>query len=440
MTVSHIDLHNDPTTGTPAPEVSWFKDNQKVEPTKDRRVTLDFDIKQGLHILTIRDAIHEDEGLFILRVVNETGSVSITVRVTAKTTATLEMDETFRQQTTVQQRTEITEQEMKEGFEITYREVKTEEHVTEEVAEELKEVREQRKLTETEELKETVAIPDEPETPQEPVKPVEEEKVQQEKPYQPKPWEVSDSSDESDESLEPQKEKPEAVKPTEPTTKTVIDVAPEEKPSIPKPWEVSDSSEESDDLQTDKALKVKRTEGTAQKTLEAEFAKKPQEPEKPVELKPAEAPAKPAKPWETDSSEESDVEEKAGVPEKVKEFVSPDVEKPGEMRVEPRDETELLKPRSPKIEVAPEPIVFDEGEQITLSCRVSGQQIIQARSELCCQLQFACKLQKQFASVFFLHLVLLLICVFTCSRRYSSYLLTYWMLSLLYMMGCNGHL
>ena len=42
------------------------------------------DIREDFHILTINDAVIEDEGSYTLKVVNETGSVSVTVMVTAK--------------------------------------------------------------------------------------------------------------------------------------------------------------------------------------------------------------------------------------------------------------------------------------------------------------------------------------------------------------------
>ena len=46
---------------------------------------MDFDVKQDLHILTIKDAVRSDEGSYKLKISNEKGSVQVTVMVTAKT-------------------------------------------------------------------------------------------------------------------------------------------------------------------------------------------------------------------------------------------------------------------------------------------------------------------------------------------------------------------
>ena len=62
--------------------------------SRDKRILLDFDVKQDLHILSIKDAVTEDEGSYILVVTNELGSVSVTVIVTAETTQTICIEDT----------------------------------------------------------------------------------------------------------------------------------------------------------------------------------------------------------------------------------------------------------------------------------------------------------------------------------------------------------
>lgn len=51
---------------------------------------MDFDMKQDLHILTIKDALKSDEGKYKLKVVNEKGSTSVSVMVTAKDGTTVQ--------------------------------------------------------------------------------------------------------------------------------------------------------------------------------------------------------------------------------------------------------------------------------------------------------------------------------------------------------------
>lgn len=69
-------------TGVPAPEVKWYKGDDKLKPKNDSRITLDFDVKLDLHILTINDTLRSDEGLYKLKVVNQEGSISVSILVT----------------------------------------------------------------------------------------------------------------------------------------------------------------------------------------------------------------------------------------------------------------------------------------------------------------------------------------------------------------------
>ena len=82
------------STGHPAPEVKWYKDDNKIKPNKDKRITMDFDVKQDLYILTIKDAVRSDEGSYKLKISNEKGSVQVTVMVTAKMPKTEEKPKT----------------------------------------------------------------------------------------------------------------------------------------------------------------------------------------------------------------------------------------------------------------------------------------------------------------------------------------------------------
>lgn len=68
--------------GIPSPEVKWYRDGDKLKPKKDPRISTDFDVRQGLHILTIRNTTKQDEGCYKIKIVNEEGSVSVTVMVT----------------------------------------------------------------------------------------------------------------------------------------------------------------------------------------------------------------------------------------------------------------------------------------------------------------------------------------------------------------------
>lgn len=70
-------------TGTPAPEVKWYKDDHKIK-SKDTRITANFDAKQDLYVLTVREAVRSDEGSYKVKVTNEKGSVQVSVIVTAK--------------------------------------------------------------------------------------------------------------------------------------------------------------------------------------------------------------------------------------------------------------------------------------------------------------------------------------------------------------------
>ena len=59
---------------------------------------MDVDVKQDLHILTIQNATLNDEGAYRLKVVNEKGSVSVTVMVTAKVTEDIQTVETPKEE------------------------------------------------------------------------------------------------------------------------------------------------------------------------------------------------------------------------------------------------------------------------------------------------------------------------------------------------------
>ena len=87
------------STGHPLPEIKWYKDDQKLKSKKDKRITMDFDAKQSLYILTIKDALVSDEGAYKLKVSNEQGSVSVRVMVTARQTTKVLITENGSQET-----------------------------------------------------------------------------------------------------------------------------------------------------------------------------------------------------------------------------------------------------------------------------------------------------------------------------------------------------
>lgn len=70
--------------GYPEPEVKWYRDERKLKPNKDRRMTMHFDTKQDLHILTIKDAVPSDAGEYKLKLTNEVKSISVRVMVTVR--------------------------------------------------------------------------------------------------------------------------------------------------------------------------------------------------------------------------------------------------------------------------------------------------------------------------------------------------------------------
>ena len=68
---------------------------------------MDLDVKQDLHVLSIKDAVPEDAGVYKLTVVNDMGSVSITVKVTERTSETVTTEETgesYKKEVSVEER------------------------------------------------------------------------------------------------------------------------------------------------------------------------------------------------------------------------------------------------------------------------------------------------------------------------------------------------
>ena len=73
------------TLGNPAPEVSWYKDKQKLKPKKkDQKLKIDYDLDQDMNILTINDATMEDSATYTIKAKNSVGSVSESAIVTVE--------------------------------------------------------------------------------------------------------------------------------------------------------------------------------------------------------------------------------------------------------------------------------------------------------------------------------------------------------------------
>ena len=75
------------STGEPEPCLTWFKDDKKIRPQEDPRVSLDFDLKDDLNILIIENATQEDAGAYRLEVDNDHGEVNVTVMVSVDESA-----------------------------------------------------------------------------------------------------------------------------------------------------------------------------------------------------------------------------------------------------------------------------------------------------------------------------------------------------------------
>ena len=67
--------------GDPEPEITWQKAEQILTPLTNKRVTIDWDVKQGRCVLTITAAVPDDEGLYRLEAVNEAGFMAVTMLV-----------------------------------------------------------------------------------------------------------------------------------------------------------------------------------------------------------------------------------------------------------------------------------------------------------------------------------------------------------------------
>ena len=74
---------------------------------------MDFDVKQDLHILTIKDAVMSDEGSYKLKISNEKGSVQVTVMVTAKTVEIVKKEVTEEVKKEVKEEVKIEKKEEK---------------------------------------------------------------------------------------------------------------------------------------------------------------------------------------------------------------------------------------------------------------------------------------------------------------------------------------
>ena len=68
-------------TGDPIPSVNWYKDDSRVEPENDTRITIDCDPDTDLHILLIEDAEPSDAGEYMALAANEHGSFRFRITV-----------------------------------------------------------------------------------------------------------------------------------------------------------------------------------------------------------------------------------------------------------------------------------------------------------------------------------------------------------------------
>ena len=68
--------------GEPEPEVTWYKDGNKLKPRKpDARVRIDWDLKEDTNTLIISEACATDSGQYTVKATNDSGSITETVNV-----------------------------------------------------------------------------------------------------------------------------------------------------------------------------------------------------------------------------------------------------------------------------------------------------------------------------------------------------------------------
>lgn len=73
-----VNTNRSPNVGDPEPEVEWSKDGELLKPRKkDKRLRIDWDIAEDMHLLELKDAREEDSGEYTFRALN-VGGVSDT--------------------------------------------------------------------------------------------------------------------------------------------------------------------------------------------------------------------------------------------------------------------------------------------------------------------------------------------------------------------------
>ena len=81
--------------GEPEPDVSWYKGSKKLKSKKpDKRVKIDYDLKEDINTLTISDATTDDSGEYIIEATSAAGTTSETVKVTVTSTTKKAKEET----------------------------------------------------------------------------------------------------------------------------------------------------------------------------------------------------------------------------------------------------------------------------------------------------------------------------------------------------------
>ena len=70
------------STGDPEPEVEWYKGDKLLKQSRrEPRLKIDWDMKQDLHVLIIKDSTPEDAGEYTVVAENDHGSFRFTVTV-----------------------------------------------------------------------------------------------------------------------------------------------------------------------------------------------------------------------------------------------------------------------------------------------------------------------------------------------------------------------
>lgn len=94
--------------GDPEPEVTFHKDGKQINPRKNKRAKIDWDLDTDVTILSIKDATNEDAGEYMIRAENDKGGFQFTINVIIGKASEMEVVESTKSWT-------VTEEKVVEG-------------------------------------------------------------------------------------------------------------------------------------------------------------------------------------------------------------------------------------------------------------------------------------------------------------------------------------